>query len=47
MKIIVLNLRNNIKKVGTINFGFHEKTGFINNIIVDKNERKMVLGQSY
>ena len=39
MKTIVLNLKNNMKKVGTISFGFHGKTGFINNIIVDKSFR--------
>ena len=39
MKTLVLNLRNNMKKVGTISFGFHRKTGFINNIIVDKSFR--------
>jgi ribosomal protein S18 acetylase RimI-like enzyme len=44
MKTIVLNLKNNMKKVGTISFGFHGKTGFINNIIVDKNQRKNGFG---
>ena len=39
MKTIVLNLRNNMKKVGTINFGFHRRTGYITNIIVNDSER--------
>lgn len=39
MKTIVLNLRNNMKKVGTINFGFHKKTGYITNIIVNESDR--------
>jgi ribosomal protein S18 acetylase RimI-like enzyme len=44
MKTLVLSLRNNLKKVGSVNYGFHRKMGFISNIIVNKNERRNGIG---
>ena len=39
MKTLVLSLRNNMKKLGTINYGFHRKTGYILNLEIEKSER--------
>ena len=44
MKTLVLSLRNNLKKVGYVRFGFYGKTGYITNIKVDKNLRSKGYG---
>ena len=39
MKTLIFNLRNNLKKVGSVNLGFHKKTGYIINLEIEKSQR--------
>ena len=44
MKTLVLSLRNNLKKVGSVNLGFHKKTGYIINLEIEKSQREKGYG---
>ena len=39
MKTFVLNLRNNLSKIGFVRFGFHGNTGYITNLKINNSFR--------
>lgn len=44
MKTLLLSLRNNMKEIGYIKYGFHKKTGYITNLNVNENVRGTGVG---